>query len=544
MWGWGVTVQGVWTVMMGQIGDRRGMRQGFTTGTCGAAAALAAATLLFEKKTLSEVRLTAPKGICLRIPVAEAEAGDGFASCGVIKDAGDDPDVTDGALVRVIVSQQPKEPRPTEDLRLTEESRPAKAPRLTEASRSAESPGGPGRTGDREGPGAGGPWYTYHAKEGEQEPFSLFLRGGRGIGIVTKGGLSCPVGMWAINPVPREMIFGQAASVCRRCRVSGPVYLTIEILEGERLAEKTFNPRLGIIGGLSVLGTTGIVEPMSEEALLETIRLEIRQKAMEGQGRGRILLVTPGNYGERFAAEHLGLSIADGVKCSNHIGASIDMAAEAGVERLLLVGHAGKLLKVAAGVMNTHSSMADGRMECLAAYGAACGADRDMVRQILNCVTVDGALKILEERSGLRDAVMAMAMERIHLHLTHRAGGRLTVEALLFTNDRGVLGMTPGAAQMIQELSESVGQAGRKRSISTGKEGEEDEEGQALRRQCWAGGSGADDAQGSAHDPRSGCDRISRQREGDVYRLSDRETDGTGDRGKGMPSDPDAHDKG
>lgn len=433
MWGWGVTVQGVWTVMMGQIGDRRGMRQGFTTGTCGAAAALAAATLLFEKKTLSEVRLTTPKGICLRIPVAEAEAGDGFASCGVIKDAGDDPDVTDGALVRVIVSQQPEEPRPAED------------------------PGGPGQTEDRKGPKAGGPWYTYHAKEGEQEPFSLFLRGGRGIGIVTKGGLSCPVGMWAINPVPREMIFGQAASVCRRCRVSGPVYLTIEILEGERLAEKTFNPRLGIIGGLSVLGTTGIVEPMSEEALLETIRLEIRQKALEGQGRERILLVTPGNYGERFAAEHLGLSIADGVKCSNHIGASIDMAAEAGVERLLLVGHAGKLLKVAAGVMNTHSSMADGRMECLAAYGAACGADRDMVRQILNCVTVDGALKILEERSGLRDAVMAMAMERIHLHLTHRAGGRLTVEALLFTNDRGVLGMTPGAAQMIQEMSESVG---------------------------------------------------------------------------------------
>lgn len=409
---------------MQHIGDRKGMRRGFTTGTCGAAAALAAAVLLFEKEAPPQVRVTTPKGISLKILVAEAEAGNGFASCGVIKDPGDDPDVTGGALVRVIVSQRPEWPG---------EARPS-----------------------GEGARYGQQWYTYPAEEGGREPFSLFLRGGKGIGIVTKKGLSCPVGMWAINPVPRKMIFEQVASVCRRCRVTGPVYLTIEIPEGERLAEQTFNPRLGIIGGLSVLGTSGIVEPMSEEALFETIRLEIGQKVLEGQGRERILLMVPGNYGERFAAEELGLSIADGVKCSNHIGASIDMAAEAGVERFLLVGHAGKLLKVAAGVMDTHSSMADGRMECLAAYGAACGADQAMVRRILSCITVDGALEILEERRGLREAVMAMAMERIHLHLTRRAGGRLKIEALLFTNDRGVLGMTPGAAQMIQELSGTI----------------------------------------------------------------------------------------
>ena len=456
--------------------DGKRTRYGFTTGTCAAAAALAAAALLFEGEVLAEVCLTPPKGIPLRIKIAEAEAGEGFASCGVIKDAGDDPDVTDGVLVRVTVGQPDRSgategmscaERPTLAKRLdcaepVEGQERAEVAELVEGKERAEvaepvegldCAGGTGPAGGLSGSPVSGRWYTYLEGTESRDPFSLYLRGGKGIGTVTKEGLSCPVGMWAINPVPRRMIFEQVASVCRRCFVSGPVYLTVEIPEGERLAEQTFNPRLGIVGGLSVLGTSGIVEPMSETALLETIRLEIRQKALEGQGRKQILLLTPGNYGERFAADHLGLSMAAGVKCSNHIGAAIDMAAAAGVERVLLVGHAGKLLKVAAGVMNTHSSMADGRMECLAAYGAACGADREKVRRILDCVTVDGALAVLEEAQGLREAVMAMAMERIDHHLTCRARGSLKIEALLFTNDRGVLGMTPGAARMVQELS-------------------------------------------------------------------------------------------
>ncbi len=480
--------------------DGKRTRYGFTTGTCAAAAALAAAALLFEGEVLAEVCLTPPKGIPLRIKIAEAEAGEGFASCGVIKDAGDDPDVTDGVLVRVTVGQPDRsgategmscaerptlakrldcaEPvegqeraemaEPVEGQERAEMAEPvegqerAEVAELVEGKERAEvaepvegldCAGGTGPAGGLSGSPVSGRWYTYLEGTESRDPFSLYLRGGKGIGTVTKEGLSCPVGMWAINPVPRRMIFEQVASVCRRCFVSGPVYLTVEIPEGERLAEQTFNPRLGIVGGLSVLGTSGIVEPMSETALLETIRLEIRQKALEGQGRKQILLLTPGNYGERFAADHLGLSMAAGVKCSNHIGAAIDMAAAAGVERVLLVGHAGKLLKVAAGVMNTHSSMADGRMECLAAYGAACGADREKVRRILDCVTVDGALAVLEEAQGLREAVMAMAMERIDHHLTCRARGSLKIEALLFTNDRGVLGMTPGAARMVQELS-------------------------------------------------------------------------------------------
>ncbi|MDO5349115.1 MAG: cobalt-precorrin-5B (C(1))-methyltransferase CbiD [Lachnospiraceae bacterium] len=389
--------------------NQKKLRKGFTTGSCGAAAALAAAVLLFEGEELNQVNLITPKGTELRIQIAEAESGAGFAQCGVIKDSGDDPDITNGAMVTVRISRQAEEEIRTD-----------------------------------------GKWYL-----DEQKDFSLFLRGGAGIGMVTRAGLSCPPGMWAINPVPRKMIFQQVAAVCRRCKVTGPVYITIEIPEGTRLAEKTFNPQLGILGGLSVLGTSGIVEPMSEGALIETIRLEIRQKAAEGVGN---LLVVPGNYGERFVSEQMGLSLKDAVKCSNFIGNTLDIAVESGIEKLLLVGHAGKLLKIAAGVMNTHSSMADGRMECLAAYGAACGASQEMAQRILNCITVDEALGILEERDGLREAVMKMAMSRIDAHLKRRAGAGLQIGAVLFTNDRGILGATLQAEEMIR-LLRSAGDA-------------------------------------------------------------------------------------
>lgn len=400
--------------------NQKTLKSGFTTGTCGAAAALAAAALLFEGEELTQVHVTTPDGTQLKIPVAEARLENGAAICGVIKDSGDDPDVTNHALVLATVARE-ENPDPKEQ--------------------TEKDPDG-GENPDK--------WYREATLSGEEEPeLTLFLKGGRGIGTVTREGLSCPVGMWAINPVPRKMIFEQVASVCKRCGISGNVYITIEIPEGEALAQKTLNSQLGIVGGLSVLGTSGIVEPMSEKALLETIRLEIRQKAAEGI---KNLLVVPGNYGEQFVSGYLGMSVNDGIKCSNFIGNTIDMAAEAGIEGILLVGHAGKLCKLAAGVMNTHSSVADGRMECLAAYGAACGASRDMVCRILDCITVDEALGILEEEEGLREAAMEAMTERIHSHLKRRAAGRLIIEAVLFTNDRGILGTTSGAVAMIGKL--------------------------------------------------------------------------------------------
>ncbi len=395
------------------------LRCGYTTGTCGAAAAFAAAALLFEEEELTRVLVTTPKGVELTIPIAESVLENGWARCGVIKDSGDDPDVTNGALVQVTITWE-RDGGEEEGLH-----KPLQEPEK---------------------------WYRY--PDSGQEPSEgdalLFLRGGQGIGQVTREGLECPPGMWAINPVPRQMIFQQVQRVCRRCHITGRVYLTIEIPGGEELAQKTMNPHLGILGGLSVLGTSGIVEPMSEAALLETIRLEICQRRAEGSTN---LLVVPGNYGEQFVSGYLGLGLDQGIKCSNFIGNTIDYALEAEVEGLLFIGHAGKLLKLAAGVMNTHSSVADGRMECLAAYGAACGAPTEMVCRILSCVTVEEAFGILEEAEGLLEAVMEVAMDRIHSHLKRRAKNQMMIEAILFTNDRGIVGTTPGAVAMMGKMN-------------------------------------------------------------------------------------------
>lgn len=461
------------------------LRWGFTTGTCGAAAALAAAVLLFEGEELPRVRVMTPKGKELTIPIQESVLEHGQARCGVIKDSGDDPDVTNGALVLAAVSWKPEEDSgetleetmsgkegEAERLESPEDSEEAEKPESPEDSGGAERLESPEDDGGAEKPksseearGREEPegrkavragtemeaWYccSENSQEAGGEEAQLFLRGGKGIGIVTREGLDCPPGMWAINPVPRQMIFEQVRSVCRRCHITGKVYITIEIPDGEELAKKTMNPHLGIVGGLSVLGTSGIVEPMSETALMETIRLEIRQKQAQGQ---RNLLVVPGNYGEQFVSHHLGMGLEQGIKCSNFIGASIDYALEAGVEGMLFVGHAGKLLKLAAGVMNTHSSMADGRMECLAAYGAACGAPREMVCRILSCITVEEAFGILEEAEGLLEAVMEVAMDRIYANLKRRAKNQMMVEAILFTNDRGILGTTPGAVAMMGKM--------------------------------------------------------------------------------------------
>lgn len=392
-----------------------GLRWGYTTGSCAAAASLAAASLLFLGEHMEQVSILTPKGIRLMLAVEEEESGDGWARCAVRKSAGDDPDITDGVLVYSCVSRKPD-----------------------------------GRQKQEEA----GLWYS-EPMDGDIR-FTLYLRGGEGIGRVMRAGLSCPVGMWAINPVPRRMIFEQVAGVC--CRAGravlagmDAVWITLFIPEGRQLAEKTFNPRLGIVGGLSVLGTSGIVEPMSEPALLETIRLEIHQKALEGE---KNLLLIPGNYGERFLEQGLALPMERAVKCSNYIGAALDMAVTEGMKSVLLVGHAGKLIKLAAGIMNTHSRVADGRMECLAAYGAASGASGEMVRQILDCVTVEEALGFLEQEEGLLDRTMGRIACRILEVMERRTGGKFQTGAVLFTNERGILGMTEGAEEMIRQVKQ------------------------------------------------------------------------------------------
>lgn len=276
----------------------------------------------------------------------------------------------------------------------------------------------------------------------------ILLQGGSGVGRVTRPGLDQPVGEWAINHIPRQMIREAVDAVRRELDEPGGLCVTIFVPGGEEAARKTFNPHLGIEGGISILGTSGIVEPMSVKAIVETTALELRQAAASGARR---MVLTPGNYGMEFLARG-GVALPAGVpvvRCSNFIGEALDGAGAEGFSSVLLVGHIGKLVKLAGGIMNTHSRWADGRAELFCAHAALCGADRDTARALMDSATADQCLAVLD-RAGLRAAVMSSLLEAVQRHLDRRAAGQFAVGAVTFSNQYGLLGMTRGAKEILK----------------------------------------------------------------------------------------------
>ena len=362
---------------------REKLRCGYTTGTCAAAAAAGAAALLLTGEALPAVRLLTPAGVEVEAELLRHAAGDGWASCAVRKDGGDDPDVTHGTLIFARVER-------------------------------TDLPG-------------------------------LSIDGGEGVGRVTRPGLDQPVGAAAINSTPRRMIAEQLEAAAARAGYAGGLRAVVSAPEGEALAKRTFNPRLGIVGGISILGTSGIVKPMSEAALLESIFLEMDQQRAAGT---EDVLLTPGNYGEAFSREVLGLRLDRWCLCSNYLGAAIDHAAGAGFRSVLVVGHLGKLIKAAAGCMNTHSRTADARRETLTAHAALAGADGPLLRALFNAPTTDAGVELLQE-AGLLEPVMASIGEALDGQLKRRAGEGLVIEALFFSNQYGILGRTPGAEKLL-----------------------------------------------------------------------------------------------
>lgn len=373
-------------------GQKR-LRCGYTTGTCAALAAQGAAVLLLRGTAPAELTLRAPKGLVVSVPPARCEWDGDAALCAVEKDAGDDSDVTDGMEV---------------------------VARLTRS----EIPG-------------------------------VCIEGGVGVGRVTKPGLDQPVGAAAINHVPREMIAGQVRAVCAAAGYTGGVAVEISIPGGEAAAQHTFNPQLGIAGGLSILGTSGIVEPMSEQAIVDTIALEQRQAAAGGAMR---LILTPGNYGMDFLRQSGLLACgAPVVKCSNFIGDALDIAATLPFAQVLLVGHIGKLCKLAGGVMNTHSRYADCRTELICAHAAAAGADTALCKALLDAATTDACIALLDGQN-LRAPVLAGLLGAIQRHLEHRAAGAYHIGAVLFSNQYGLLGQTEPAAALLNEWRQTKGE--------------------------------------------------------------------------------------
>lgn len=368
------------------IKNNKKLRFGFTTGTCAAAAAKAAVRMLLSGERVVEIPLLTPKGILLHLPVEDIREEDSAVSCAVRKDAGDDPDTTNGILI--------------------------------------------------------------YARVQKQKTAEIVVDGGIGVGRVTRPGLEQKVGDAAINQVPLTMIQKAASEEASRADYEGGLKIIISVPRGEVIAKKTFNPRLGIQGGISILGTTGIVEPMSEKALIESIRVEMRQRKEQGED---YLLMTPGNYGAAYLKEQMSLPFEKNIKCSNYIGETIDMAIDMGVRGILFISHIGKFVKVAAGIMNTHSHSADARMEVLCSNAIRAGGDLDAARKILACNTTDEALEVLRE-AGILKETMEEILTRIQFYLDHRSYEQILLGAVLFSNEQGYLGQTRDAKKLITYL--------------------------------------------------------------------------------------------
>jgi cobalt-precorrin-5B (C1)-methyltransferase len=363
------------------------LRKGYTTGSCAAAAAKAAVQMLVTGKPLTSIAIDTPAGIRLDLPVGDCYCDATLTKCSVVKDGGDDPDVTNGLKI------------------------------CAEACYT----GGTGIT----------------------------VAAGEGIGTVTQPGLKVPPGRPAINPVPMQMIVKEATEAFRLAPGNPPsgVKVTLSVPDGMMAAQRTFNPKLGVVGGISILGSKGIEEPMSKEALKESLALELSLLAHRGMKQAAFVF---GNYGESFASEHLNLSRQVLVKVGNEIGFMLEKAVEYQFEAILIIGHIGKLVKVAAGIFQTHSRVADARAEILCAYAALEGAAPAVLNEIYRCRTAEAATAIIRGNglSGVLDRIGANAARRCREYLWEQ----LRIGVVLYANDAALLYQDREARELIEEL--------------------------------------------------------------------------------------------
>lgn len=357
------------------------LRCGYTTGSCAAGAAKAAAMALVQGLFVQEVNISLPDGGPLTLPVAQVELAEGVARATVIKDAGDDPDVTHGLAIVAEVSLQGQ---------------------------------------------------------------NISITGGQGVGRVTKPGLAVPVGQAAINPVPLQMITREVREVVG---TQGGALVVIHVPQGKSVAQRTMNPRLGILGGISILGTTGIVRPMSEEAYRRSLVPQLDQALALGYHR---LVLTPGNLGVRKAKE-LGLPADAIVETSNFIGTMLEECAQRPVQSVLLFGHLGKLVKVAAGIFHTLGKLADGRRETIAAHAALLGAERAVIAQLMQMNTAEEAVGILQAQ-GLGQVFDQLAAAA-SLRAGQYVGEAFQIGTLMYSLSGEVVGMDANA----REIGEALG---------------------------------------------------------------------------------------
>jgi cobalt-precorrin-5B (C1)-methyltransferase len=320
------------------------LRTGYSTGTCAAAAAKAALIKLLYNRDEPAVGVNLPQGGRVELPIKSCRIENDAAVAEVIKDAGDDLDVTHGISIfsRVEITGKP----------------------------------------------------------------GVIIKGGVGIGVVTKPGLPVPAGEPAINPVPRSMITFEAE---RLLPPGKGAIITVFAPQGVEVAAKTLNSRLGIVGGISIIGTTGLVRPMSKEAYLDALALQISQAISQSQ---TVLVLTPGAIGARMAVKH-GINGEAIIQTSNFIGDMLKKCNEYEITGIILFGHIGKLIKVAAGIFNTHSQIADARRETLAAHAALMGAPQKAIKEIMELNTLEDSTDLIK-RYGLEAVYQSIARTVSH----------------------------------------------------------------------------------------------------------------------------------
>jgi len=361
--------------------DRHTWREGYTTGSCAAGAAKVACLLLRGDSLPEQVEISLPNAAHLMMPIHAGKLGDSVAKASILKDGGDDADITHGLEIQAVA-------------------------RLL-------------------------------------SPFGdVHIRGGQGVGTVTKKGLAIEVGKSAINPVPLRMI----RDAVREVFPESEVEIIIQVPTGETAALRTLNPRLGIIGGISILGTSGIVRPMSEEAFKTSILPELDQAVAYGH---KTIVLTPGHYGYRVATERFMVPAEAVVEMSNFVGFLLEEAAYRGIEQVILLGHIGKLIKVSGGIFHTHNRVADARMEILLAHAALAGVNLDTLKCLAEFPTTEGATAEL----------LLLGEQKLLHHLSHLASeraqaftfGRLRVGTIMTLLNGQPAGWDTEAQKIVEE---------------------------------------------------------------------------------------------
>lgn len=373
--------------------DGKKYKRGYTTGSCAAAASKASVYMLLTKAKVDKINIDTPKGIPLTLSVRNIEISDDYAICSIEKDGGDDIDATH--KMNIFAKAELIDNLDNEDIIVT---------------------------------------------------------GGKGIGLVTKKGLSVEVGKHAINPVPMKMIKSEVKKVIREkegfIEKNKSIKITIFAPEGEEIAKKTFNPKLGIVGGISILGTTGIVEPMSEEGWKKSLSIELEMK--RAQGLDKIILV-PGNHGEEFIREHLKIDMNNCVRMSNFVGYMLNEAKRLGFKKILMAGHIGKFIKISAGIFQTHSKVCDARNEIMISNLALMGADLEFLNKINECVTAEGAVEIIDDSKykDIYNILCDKCKKRVEQYLNEED---IEVGVYMFKMDKSLLGKSANADLIMEDF--------------------------------------------------------------------------------------------